>query len=146
MRNYRVSGLVVEESRSRSRKHLAKKIVVVLKKNGRLLDVMKHSELVAGEKEGKPLYARGWAKNIDVILEHGDYVIQIVFIRNFLGKVKGVIEVYNHKGELVYKAVYRDSELRRSRGNPLYAWIVRFIAEKLRIPVKGTRLGDERKR
>ncbi len=143
---YRISGLVVEESRSRSKKHLIRRLVLILKKDGRVIDVEKHREVIAGEKEAKPTYARGWAKNIDVLLEHGDYVIQAVFIKNFLGKVKGVIEVYNYRGELVYRAVYRDGELRRSIGDPVYAWIIRLVAERLRIPVKKTRLGDEKKR
>ncbi len=139
-----IHGLLLEESRSRSGKHKRKCIVLLLLRDNGLQPVEKTGR-VAASSEAKPVYARGWARSIAVAPGHGDYVVQLCFTRNMWGRVKGYISVYNYHGELVYRAKYVDGELRRSIGNPIYAWIPRLVAEQLRIPVKKTRLGDERR-
>lgn len=138
-----IIGLVDEESRSRSNRHVCRKVSLILLKNNGLKLVSKLPERVLEKVEIKPTYAHGKAYRYKVGLEHGDYAIQINLVRNLWGKVKGWISVYNYKGELIYRAKYVDGELRRSLGNPLYAWIIRLVVEELRIPVKKTRLGDE---
>ncbi len=139
-----LKGFIVEDSRSRSGKHIAKSLLFIYKKNSGLVSVSKAGDKIVNIREAKPTYAKGSAKEYSLILEHGDYAIRVWLVKNFLGKVKGFIEVYNHRGELVYRAKYYDGELRKSIGNPIYAWLVRLVVEKLRIPVKKTRLGDER--
>ncbi|MCY0867744.1 MAG: hypothetical protein OWQ48_00720 [Desulfurococcus sp.] len=61
-----------------------------------------------------------------------------------MGRVKGYIAVYNHRGEIVYKAKYQNGVLRRSIGDPVYAWLVRVYVDTHRIPVSKTVLGDEK--
>ena len=138
-----LSGLIDEESRSRSNRHICRKVSLILLKNNGLKLLSKMPERVLEKTETKPTYAHGRAIKYKVKLEHGDYAIQISLVKNLWGKVKGWISVYNYKGELVYRAKYVDGELRRSIGNPIYAWIIRLVAEELHIPVKKTRLGDE---
>ena len=138
-----LTGLIDEESRSRSNRHMCRKVSLILLKDNGLKLISKMPERILEKTEIKPTYARGKAYKYRVKLEHGDYAIQISLVKNLWGKVKGWINVYNYKGELVYRAKYVDGELRRSIGNPIYAWIVRFVAEELCIPVKKTRLGDE---
>ena len=136
-------NVVVEESKSRSGRHMVKRICLIMDRDGVLSNPLSQSDRIISSEDIKPTYARGWARRLGVKIMHGEYLIQLRFVRNFLGKVKGLIEVYNHRGELIYRAKYCDGELRRSIGNPIYAWIIRLIAERLRIPVKSTRLGDE---
>ncbi len=139
-----ISGLRIESSKSRTGKHILKSTALIYKKDKGLLSINKLREVVVGEEQVKPTYRRGWAKKIDVKLDHGDYLIHIWFVKNLWGKVKGYISVYNHKGELVYRAKYVDGDLRRSTGDPIYAWLVRLVAQELKIPVKRTKLGDEK--
>ncbi len=138
-----LAGLIDEESRSRSNRHICRKISLLLLKNNGLKLVSKMPNRVLEKTEIKSTYAYGKAYKYKIRLEHGDYAIQISFVKNLWGKVKGWINVYNYKGELVYRAKYVDGELRRSIGSPIYAWIVRLVVEELHIPVKKTRLGDE---
>lgn len=139
-----ITGLVVEESRSRSGRHRRRCIVLALLRDNGLRTVDK-AGMVAREEPGRPIYSRGWARRLTVAPGHGDYVIQVCFTRNPRGRVKGYITVYNYHGHMVYRAKYVDGELRRSMGDPIYAWIPRLVAEQLRIPVEKTRLGDEKR-
>ena len=139
-----ISGLKIESSKSRTGKHVLRSMVLINGKDEGLLSINKIREAIVGEEQVKPTYRRGWAKKIDVKLEHGDYLIHIWFVKNLWGKVKGYISVYNHRGELVYRAKYVDGDLRRSTGDPIYAWLVRLVAQELKIPVKRTKLGDEK--
>jgi len=138
-----LSGLVDEESRSRSGRHVCRKLALVLLRDNGLKPVSRLGDRVVDREAVRPTYSRGRAIRYRVKLSHGDYAIQLSLVRNLWGRVKGWITVYNYRGELVYRARYCDGELRRSLGNPLYAWIVRLVVEELRIPVKRTRLGDE---
>ena len=140
-----LDGFIEEESRSWTGRHIARKLVLVLLRDNGIKPASKLGDKIVSVEDARPTYARGWAKKYRLALGHGDYVIQVSFVRNLWGRVKGVIEVYNHKGEMVYRALYKDRELRRSRGNLLYAWIVRLVTQKLRIPVSKTMLGDEGK-
>ncbi len=42
---------------------------------------------------------------------------------------------------MVFRAVYRRLKLRRSMGDPKYAWIVKLVADYLKLPVKRYNLG-----
>lgn len=140
-----VARLYDEDSRSRSGRHLSKKRAYILLRDNGLKPVSKLADRIVKMEEAKPIYSRGKAVCYYVRLGHGDYAIQVWLVRNLWGRVKGFIEAYNYRGELVYRAKYYDGELRRSTGNPVYAWIIRLVAQLLKIPVKKTRLGDERK-
>ncbi len=135
---------VEEKSRSRTGKHVARRLVYIYSRDKGLIPLSKEPDRITRREDAEPTYKEGEAEKYLVKLEHGEFLIQARFVKNFLGKVVGEISVYNYKGELVYRAKYRDGELRRSIGNPVYAWIIRLFVEKLRIPVKKTRLGDEK--
>ncbi len=134
---------VEENSRSRSGKHILRSLIYIYSREKGLTPLSKIPHRIVKAEEIPKTYRIGEARRLLVGLRHGEFLIQARFIKNFQGRVKGEISVYNYRGELVYKAKYVDGELRRSMGNPVYAWIVRLFASELRIPVKKTRLGDE---
>ncbi len=136
-------GLVDEESRSKSGRHVCRRIPLILTKEHRLVPVNRVGDRIADQREAKTTYSKGRAVEYKVRLLHGEFAIQVSLVKNLWGQVKGWITVYNCRGEIVYRARYVEGELRRSIGNPIYAWIVRLVSGKLKIPVKRTRLGDE---
>jgi len=136
-----VGEFQVESSKSKSGKHvLYSNVYVYSRAASRILPCDKY---VASFTEVKPVYVRGRAKRVSLRVEKGDFVIYVWMVRNYLKRVKGYILLFNHSGELVYKAKYVDGSLRRSVGSPVYAWLVRLFVEQLKIPVRETRLGDE---
>ncbi len=143
MSEYIVGEYLIENSRSRSGRHHAVSTLIIYNREKGIIPLNKADGYIVEETKAKPTYARGEAKKIKLRLNRGEYVVYGWFVKNFLGRVKGYIEVYSYRGELVYRAKYVDGELRRSRGNPVNAWLVRVFAEHLKIPVKKTRLGDE---
>jgi hypothetical protein len=138
---HEIPGLIVEKSRSRSGKHLLSSTLLIYKKSQGLIPYVK--SLVSEEKV-KPTYAKGEAKLVKVKVEHGDFIIHSLFIRNFKNRVKGYISIFNHRGELVYRAKYNNGLVMKSKGNPVYAWLVRLFLNTLKIPVTNMRLGDEK--
>ncbi|MEM1879254.1 MAG: hypothetical protein QXJ18_05790, partial [Desulfurococcaceae archaeon] len=58
--------------------------------------------------------------------------------------VKGYISVYNSKGQMVYRAKYRNGYVVYSKGDPVFAWLVRLVLDSQKIPVIMTKLGDEK--
>ncbi len=138
-----VKGLIEEESRSRSGRHVCKRLVLIVTKGGAIVSLTKDPVRVLSKREVKPTYVLGRAFEVSVRTDPRDYVVQISLIRNFLRKVKGYISVFTGTGQMVYRAKYIDGELRRSLGKPVYAWIVRLISSAINIPVKATMLGDE---
>jgi len=71
-------------------------------------------------------------------------MIYVWFVRNFKNNVKGYISILNHRGELLYRVKYINGFLVKSKGNPVYAWLVRLFIETTKIPVKTMKLGDEK--
>ncbi|MCS7128566.1 MAG: hypothetical protein N3E36_04565 [Sulfolobales archaeon] len=138
-----VKGLIEEESRSRSGKHVCKRIILIVTKGGSIVSLTKEPMRIVNRREVKPTYVLGKAFEVAVRTDPREYVVQISLIRNFLKKVKGYISVFTGTGQMVYRAKYIDGELRRSFGKPVYAWIVRLISSAVSIPVKATTLGDE---
>jgi len=132
----------VESSRSRSGKHVASSTLLIYVRDKGV--VKPSGDRVVEEAEANPTYVIGSAKSIKVRLSHGDFAIYGWFVKNYLNRVKGYISVYNYRGELVYRAKYLNGYLRRSKGSPVYAWLVRVFTEALKIPVSQTRLGDEK--
>ena len=141
---YVVGEFKLEDSKSRRGKHRAKSIILIYSKDKGLIPLEKIREYIVEENSDKATYVRGTAKRVKLRLRHGDYVLYAWFVRNFRGKVKGYIEVYNYKGELLYRAKYVDKILRKSIGDPLYAWLIRLFVEKTKLPVKEYALGDEK--
>ncbi|MET1160792.1 MAG: hypothetical protein ABWW65_07520 [Thermoprotei archaeon] len=138
-----VGDFVVENSRSRSGRHHAVSVLVIYSREEGVIPVTKASDRIAGVEPAKPTYVRGDAKAYKIKLKRGEYLIHGWFVKNFLGRVKGWINVYNYRGELVYRAKYINGVLRKSIGNPVNAWLVRVFVEYLKIPVRETHLGDE---
>lgn len=139
--SYEVSGLRVENSRSRSGRHFLYSTVLIYKKDQGLIP---YNKCTFVENSVKPIYAKGEAKNVTVKISHGDFILHVSLVRNYKNIVKGYISVYNYRGELVYRAKYISGYVVRSKGNPVYSWIVRLFLEIAKIPVKETKLGDEK--
>ncbi|OYT37760.1 MAG: hypothetical protein B6U89_06890 [Desulfurococcales archaeon ex4484_58] len=143
MDEYIVGEYIVENSRSRSGRHRASSVLLIYSREKGFIPLSKAKEYIVEENIVKPTYVKGEARSYKLKLKKGDYVVYGWFVRNFLGKVKGYIEVYSYKGELLYRAKYYNGIVRKSIGNPVNAWLIRLFLEKTRIPVKKTRLGDE---
>lgn len=132
-----LSVILVEElSKSRSGKHAVRKLAFIVSKDGGVRKV----DCSNGE-EGVKTYAKGWSRVCNVELKENEYAVQIHLVRNLYGHVKGYIEVYDHNGNMVFRAVYRKLKIRRSHGHLRYAWIVKRVAEGLKLPVKRYNLG-----
>lgn len=131
----------VERSTSLSEKHLLYSTVFIYKKDVGLIPYTKCLYL---EQVVKPTYSKGEAKVVSVKLNPGDFVIHVRLVKNFLKRVIGYISIYNYSGELLYRAKYVNGFVARSKGNPVYAWLVRLLLEYSKIPVTGMKLGDEK--
>jgi len=138
-----IGDYILEDSRSRSGRHRRSSTIMIYSRDKGVVTYSKAGEYIVEQSDYKPTYCRGWAKRVKVKVGKGDYVVYAVFTRNFLGRVKGYISAYNHRGELIYRAKYVDGVLRRSVGNPVNAWLIRLFIDVYRIPVKETHLGDE---
>lgn len=131
----------VEKSRSRRGKHVLYSTILIYKKKEGLFP---YTKLKHGEEPARTTYSRGEAKYVSLSLDPGDFAIYTWFIKNFKNKVKGYISVYSSKGQLVYRAKYLNGYVVYSKGDPVYAWLVRLVLETQRIPVINTKLGDEK--
>lgn len=132
----------VENTRSRTGKHQCVSMVLIYKKGVGIVKPAR--EHIASEAAARGTYVRGEAKRVELLLSPGDFAIYAQLVKNYLNRVKGYITVYNHRGEMVYRAKYSNGYLRKSAGNPVFAWIVRLFVEAAKIPVKGYALGDEK--
>ncbi len=128
--------VVEERSKSRTGRHVLRKIIYLYIRDKGLIPLTKAVERIKNTGNAEKTYSKGYARRYIVELDHGDYLIEARFVKNFLGKVKGEIKIYNYKGELVYKAKYIDGEIRKSTGSHIYEWLLHLFLETLRIPVK----------
>jgi len=127
--------LIEELSKSKSGKHAVRRIALIVSRDGEVKPAKGVEEYI------KPVYVKGKAKKIIVNLSDNEYAVQVHLVRNIYGKVKGFIEVYDNNGSLLFRAVYRKLKLRRSMGEIKYAWIVKVVADKIKLPVKRYNLG-----
>ena len=125
----------IEMSKSRTGKHAVRSLALLVSDKGDVVEA-KPKRVT----ETKPSYSRrrGYIASIEV--PEGWYLAYVYLVKNLRGHVKGYIEVYSRDAELLYRAVYRKLKLRFSKGNPRYAWIVRRVAEYLKLPVKNYNL------
>ena len=86
--------------------------------------------------EERPLYSVGFARKVRVRLGRGEYLAVLKLVRNPRGVVKGYVEVYDASGVVVFRAAYRKLKLRRSFGDPKYAWVVESLVRHLKMPIK----------
>lgn len=111
--------LPVELTRSRSGRHAARQIVVVVEGRGR--------SRVLGRPEtldrGASTYARGQAGYVTVEPVEG-YVVHFRLVRGPGGRVSGEIRVYSPDGRELLSMVLRRRKLRRRCGDPGLAWVV----------------------
>jgi len=141
MQHQEVSGLRIERSKSNSGKHVLNSTLYVYKKDRGL---QPYTRFVVSEEPARPIYAKGEAKQVKVSIDHGDFLVHVWFVRNFKNNVKGYISILNHRGELLYRAKYLNGFVSKSKGSPIYAWLVRLFFEATKIPVKAMKLGDEK--
>jgi hypothetical protein len=121
--------LLVESTKSRRGKHLARSIALVVRSNGKI-------EVPKIVERAKGTYAKGEAGYVSVKLNRGDVVVWLKLIKNFLNKVSGVIVVYNDEGEEVLRLVYRKLKIRRSKGDPRYWNVVERVLKLLKLEDK----------
>jgi hypothetical protein len=129
----------LEKSKSRSGKHAARSIVLLVSEQGEVKEA-KPTQL----RSIRPLYAVGEAYEAAYRVPPGHFLVYVYLVKNLRNHVKGYIEVYSNDGRLLYRAVYRKLKLRRGTGDPSYAWAVRRVADYLKLYVKNTNLGDEK--
>ncbi|ABM81042.1 hypothetical protein [Hyperthermus butylicus] len=125
----------IEMSKSRTGRHAARSLALLVSEEGDIVEAKPRR--IA---ETKPLYSRGRAYIASIDVPEGWYLVYVYLVKNLRGHVKGYIEVYSRDAELLYRAVYRKLKLRFSKGDPHYAWIVRRVAEYLKLPVKNYNL------
>jgi hypothetical protein len=133
-----VINVRIEMSKSRTGKHAVRSLALLVSERGEVREA-KPRQVV----EVKPLYRKGRAYIASIDVPEGWYLVYVYLVKNFRGHVKGYIEVYSRDAELLYRAAYRRLKLRFSKGNPAYAWIVRLVADYLKLPVKRYNLKDE---
>jgi hypothetical protein len=136
-----VGDFRVESSRSRSGKHVLVSTLLVFKKKEGLVP---YTKCLLAESPTSPVYRVGSAKLVKLQVDSGDLIAHVHLVKNFRGGVKGYISVYSSRGELLYRAKYSSGVVRYSKGNPVYAWLVRVVLDAAKIPVKATYLGDEK--
>jgi len=124
--------LRVEKSQSRSGKHAFRSFYFIMDSKCNKIEVTPKST-----KAVKPSYIRGEAYEHEVLVPEGYFAIELRFVKCLRGRVKGEIIVYDFKGGILCRAVYRKLKIRflgcmdKSVVN-----VVTCIVSQLRIPVK----------
>ncbi len=128
-----VLSFLREKSKSRSGKHS-------LYANAFEIEENKVTPIKAQRREQiRPLYKRGEAERLYLkrnIPSEKKLYVQVWFIRNLRGKVKGTIKVYSQDGDTKLEAKYKKLKVRRSSGDPSYGWAVVSVMDHLKLPVK----------
>lgn len=138
---FTVGDFRVESSKSRSGKHVLISTIFVFKKREGLIP---YTKCLLSETSTSPIYKLGSARLVKIQVDQGDLVVYVYLLKNFKGEVKGYVSVYSFRGDLLYRAKYSSGVVRYSKGNPIYAWLVRVVLDTVRVPVKATYLGDEK--
>ncbi|AHC51687.1 hypothetical protein SUSAZ_06850 [Sulfolobus acidocaldarius SUSAZ] len=118
----------LENSSSKSGKHAIR--TLLFKVEGENIVEVKEIKV---KSKLNPVYKNG-TRQLVIIPDKGTF-IQLMFIKNVYGRVKGKAYVYND-GRTVLEMNYRKLKLKIVSGNPAYADYVRKIFEKLKIPIK----------
>ncbi len=122
---------VLELTKSRSGKHASRRLAFIITEEGDLRELKDGSKCIKCKT-----YAEGEAREVEVELGRGEYLALVWLVRNLRNHVKGEILLLNSKGDMVFRAVYRRLKLRRTHGDPKYAWMVRVIADRIGLYVK----------
>ncbi len=109
--------LLLEATRSRSGKHAARRIAVIVEP-GRVRVVEK------GSSPAKGTYVKGTASYAELDPPKGGYIVYMVLVRGLRGRVTGRIHVYDHHGRLVLEAKLVKRKIRRVRGDARLSWVV----------------------
>ncbi|MEB2836158.1 MAG: hypothetical protein GSR80_000176 [Desulfurococcales archaeon] len=117
----------MERSVSRTGKHAATRIVVVVRASGRVEVYSRPTRQSVAAKT----YSRGYAGAVDVDLGPGDVLVVVRLVRGPSGRVSGAFSVVDSEGREVLRAVYRRLKVRLSRGDPSYSWAVERAAAAL---------------
>jgi len=120
--------LKVERTSSRTGKHLARSVVVVVGSGGRVKRVISEPT-----SPSRGTYSRGSSGTAVVELEPGDLAVWVRLVRNLRGIVSGRMVVYDSSGSPLLEAVYRKLKVRRSRGDPSYSWVVEAAVKALKL-------------
>jgi hypothetical protein len=123
-----VLELPIERSVSRTGRHAARRVAVIIRSNGAIEVVGEPSRRGSG-----CTYSKGVCGVAEVRLDPGDVAVEVRLVRSHSGRVSGEFVVYDHTGSPVLVAVYRRLKVRRSRGDPSYAWAVEAAVKALKM-------------
>ena len=110
--------LPVEMTKSRTGRHAARKIVVIVPPEGKARIISKPDI----RDRGVATYARGWAGWANV--EGGSYTVLFRLVRGPSGRVSGEVTVYGPQGDPLLEMVLRRRKLRRRRGRRDLGWVI----------------------
>ncbi len=124
--------VIAELTKSRTGKHASRRMAFIVNDDGDI------RELTVGELcEKCKTYSKGEARKLAVQdIGRNEYLVTVRLVRNLRNHVSGEIIVYNSRIQPVYRAVYRKLKIRKTHGDPRYSWIVRLVADKLKLYVK----------
>ncbi|MGC8621814.1 MAG: hypothetical protein ACP5I6_01870 [Caldisphaera sp.] len=108
----------VESTKSKTGLHAMRKIVVLIKKG-------KEIETIANpSKDDKGTYKKGKAGKVTLRLNINEYAVHVTLVKNPKNRIKGRLKVYNCDAQEVLEVKYEKLKIRRSWGDPSYAWII----------------------
>lgn len=123
---------IIEKTSSKTGLHKKTKRVYIVNKNGQVREYEPIKRTVI-----KGTYKKGEAYKTDLpLISKDEVIIYLDFTLNIKKHVKGKIYVYDRDGNLKLVLNYEKLKIRRSRGDRSYVWAVKFLIEKLNIPVK----------
>ncbi|UXD21429.1 hypothetical protein IPA_04170 [Ignicoccus pacificus DSM 13166] len=126
--------VALERSKSRTGKHAFVSLAFIVdRKSGEV------KESIKPKGHHPSVYVKGEGELREVEYDDNDVLVVVQMVkspqRNPKKSVKGKILVFD-KGQLVYRAVYRDLKLRGSFGEPHYIRYVRSVMSLLQVPIK----------
>lgn len=128
--------LIIEKTRSKTGLHRRTRRAFLVSRNG---DIEEFNP--TNKKTVRGTYVRGEAYQIVVPpVDRDKAIVYVDMTLNLRKRVKGKIYVYDHGGNLKLTLNYNKLKIRRSRGDRSYFWPVKFLIEKLNIPVKRVNL------
>ena len=110
--------LPVEKSKSRTGKHAARRLVVVVGKDGSTRIIQKPER----PDRSVSTYSIGEAGWVD--LKADGYAVLFRLVRGPSGRISGEVSVYSPGGEPLLEMVLRRRKLRRRRGRRDLGWVV----------------------
>ncbi len=124
--------LLVERSKSRTGMHQRRALYFVTDASCREVKAR-----VISERPVKPLYSKGEAKLIEIRIPENAVAIQLDFRRNWRGKVVGEFTLFDSRGNILGRGVYRKLKVRLVEAtSESILELVKCVFRKLKLLVK----------